>query len=585
MAILSFIKGFFIYKEPKNKERFELLENDSEGNTQYDSGKNTENDTDSTKRPKRAPRKRRIIKICKRNQEKIETTDESSSSRANSFTVGSRLETNLEKIKSELNYPTNQDVIIRDFMIMQQIKAFIVYIDGMADKTTINDYILRQLMKKHANSLDKNLNTAEYISNNFLAINQVTRENDFPKIIKQILNGLTALFVDGCDECILIESRGYEKRKTSPPKTETVIKGSQEAFVEDLRTNLTLLRKLIRNKDLITEILPAGKTDNLSCAIMYLKNITNPELIKEVKKRISSIDIDAIPGNGVLDQLIEDHPFALVPQILSTERPDRTVYHLMDGKIAIICDGTPFASIAPVTFFDMLHTSEDMSLRWHYGTFLRLIRIFAVFLAIFLPAFYVALVLYHQEMIPNELLISIVKAREAVPFPTIVELIIMEMSFELMREASLRIPGIIGQTIGIIGAVILGQAAVMAGLICPILIIIVSITGLGSFAIPDFSLSFGIRILRFIFILLGTVAGFYGIASGIAILGSFACSMKSFGVPYFSPVSPRTKVSSDVTIKTPIWMHRFRSDYSNSPNKTRAGNVVRGWARQNGENE
>ena len=505
MGLISAIKNIIIYKEPQDNQPFELLEDEQEDRMKAapaeqdannrssvkggDNNDKNNNDGKNNEAPPAAgltkPLKRTLRLGEKGKRTKKAGNNDSDSSQQQNKIVSRELKKNLEIIKQEFNLPLNQDFVIREFKVMQQVDAFIAYIDGMADKTTINDYILRQLMAEQKNDDIKEINI-DYISNNLLTVNQITKENEYNQIIKQVLNGLTVLFVDGNEKCIVIESRGYEKRNITTPISENVIKGPQEAFVENLRTNLTLVRRIVRNKDLVTEMLPLGKADNLLCAVLYIEGITNPQIVKEVKRRIKSLDIDFILGNGGLEQLIEDHPLALFPQILNTERPDRTASFLLDGKVAIICDGSPLASIVPITFFHLLHTSEDTALRWQYGSFLRIIRILASFLAVFLPGLYIALILYHQEMIPTELLFSLTKARENIPFPTVLELLLMELSFELIREAGLRVPGLIGQTLGIIGAVVLGQAATSAGIVSPILIIIVAITGMGSFAIPIF---------------------------------------------------------------------------------------------------
>ncbi len=570
MSLLSTVLNLLLYKEPPKYDRFELLEDEPEDKDQKENEDAAQPITEiKTKVKSRTG-------IFKRTQAKPEQEPEQGQNRDGKVTK--KLSTNLEIIKNELNFPTNQDVVIREFKIMQKSDAFIVYIDGMVDKTTINDYILRQLMAPNpSKTAGSGKDLIDCLVNNLLSVNQVTRQTEYGQIIKQVLSGLTALFVEDAGECILIESRGFDKRNVSNPLTETIIKGPHEAFIENLRTNITLVRKIIRNKDLVTELLPTGKTDNTICGIMYIKGIVNPKVVRELKRRIVSIDVDQIQGDGTLDQLIEDHPFSLFPQILSTERPDRTAYFLMEGKAAIICDGTPYASVIPVTFFDMFHTSEDYALRWQYGTFLRIMRMIAACIALFLPGMYVALTLYHHEMIPTELLVSLAKAREHLPFPTIIEILLMEISFELIREAGIRVPGVIGQTLGIIGAIILGQAAVTAGLVSPVLIIVISITGLGSFAIPNFSLAFGVRISRFIFIICGAIAGFYGIAAGIFIFGGLACSLKSFGVPYFSPVAPKTTSGHDTIVRMPPWMQKTRPDFINTSDRTRMGKVVRGW--------
>lgn len=598
MNLGNMLKGFFIYKEPKEYDRFELLEDEPEDKGQMknegtiqdtpaiSNAPNTQNtqDIQDTRTTKQKSKLRTKLSGWLQGDSNKDTKQKENDPN-NKDIVAKKIQANLEKIKLEFNSPTNQDVVIREFKVLQQCNAFIVYIDGMADNKTINDFILRQLMEYRSHEINSKNNIADYVENNLLAANQITKESDYKQIIKQVLNGLTALFMDGCEQCILIESRGFEKRTISPPLNETVIRGPQEAFIESLRTNITLVRKIIRRQDLVTEMIPVGRSNNMTCAILYIKDITNPRIIEEVKRRINSLDIDYIANDGILDQLIEDHPFALFPQILSTERPDRTASFLMDGKVAIICDGAPYASVVPITFFHMLHTSEDYNLRWQYDTFLRIIRLIAAFLSVFLPGLYIALTLYHPEMIPAELMTSLLKARELLPFPAIIELLSMEISWEIIREASVRVPGVIGQTLGIVGGVILGQAAVAAGLVSPILIIIVAITGLASYTIPNYSLGFGTRILRFAFTLLGAVAGFYGIAAGVFIFGGLACSMKSFGVPYFSPVAPKTKANRDLVIRAPSWMQDERPDFLNTQDRTRAGKVVRGWTKGGGKGD
>lgn len=611
MGLISKIKNFLIYQGPQEYDQFEFLEEEEEGKGTYESIPRAE--------VKKNHKSRRGVKFSSHSYEK--TKSQSKEKSGNTAQVVKNLQTNLDIIKSEFNYPINCDLIIREFKILRQIKAFIVYIDGMVDNTFISNYILRQLMrmpkntdniknsKKHSKegskehskehskkggikSIEKdsqksskrnskessyNDNMVHYILDNIISGDQTTIEYKYKEIIQKVLNGFTALFIDGSKQCIIVESKGFKVREVSTPLSEPVIKGSQEAFVEDLRTNITLVRRIIRNKDLVTEILSIGKINNTQCSLLYMKNIANTRIIDEVKKRLKNINIDFVSSAGALEQLIEDHPYAIFPQVINTERPDRTAAFLMEGKVVIIQDGTPYASIVPITFFHMFHTSEDHFLRWQYGTFLRSIRMIAILIATFLPGLYLALILYHHEMIPSELFTSLAKARENIPFPSFVEIFLMEISWELIREAGVRVPGVIGQTLGIVGGVILGQAAVSAGLVSPALIIIVAIAGLGNFAIPNFSLAFGIRILRFAFLFLGAILGFYGIAIGIFIFSGLACSMKSFGVPYFSSVAPKTKKTSGVVLRKPIWKQSLRPDLLNPKKQAKAGNITRNW--------
>lgn len=600
MDFIKTIKDIIIYKEPKEKYVFELLEDEEEETCGVepdklfqpisqdtaqcsDENENSDNNKKSEQSPKRLINSlKKILKRGKQDETQKETSNEDTGQiQAAPGDISDDLKENLKRIKREFHYPTNKDIVIREFRILQKTDAFIVYVDGMANNTTVNDYILRQLMNgRHVSGYPKF--DVDYIADNLIAVNEVTKKKDFNEVIGQVTDGLTALFVEGNDECIVIETRGYEKRSVSEPISEAVIRGPQEGFNENLRTNLSLLRKIIRNKDFITEILPLGKAKNSTCAVLYIEGLTNKKIVQEIKRRVSGVDLDYVSGAGTVEQLIEDRPSSIYPQMLATERPDKTAMFLLNGKVAIICDGSPFASIAPVTFFHFFKSAEDTELRWQFASFLRIIRWFAGLISILLPGLYAALTLFHWEMIPSELLATLTLARENVPLPTLLELLIMELTFELIREGGLRVPGAIGQTLGIIGAIVLGQAGVAAGLVSPILIMVVALTGLSSFAIPNFSISFSLRIMRFAFIIFGGVLGFYGIAAGIILFMGLACSIKSFGVPYLSPIAPKTKSLHDVGIITAPHTLTKRPDYLNTQDRSKTSGLVRGWEGQSG---
>lgn len=330
-------------KDNKSESKNKYENDDKNKSENKDNEKNSqdENDDKDKKNKKQIRELKKPIEVSSfKKKEKYEESDKQSLSELTQ--VSKDLKQNSDKLEMEFNIPTNQDVVIREFKIKGQKNAFIIYVDGMIDKLSVNNFILRQLMLCDEKNNSKNKNEKEnnnennnenqqskedinidYICNNLIAINQIKKETEFEKIVLQILNGLCALFVEGDTCSVLIETRGYEKRSVTVPQNETVIKGPHEAFIENLRTNLTLIRRIIRNKDLITEILPAGKIDNVSCAIIYLKGVANPKVVEEVKNRINNINIDFIPGGGIMEQLVEDHPLAMIPQILTTERPDR----------------------------------------------------------------------------------------------------------------------------------------------------------------------------------------------------------------------------------------------------------------------
>ena len=492
------------------------------------------------------------------------------------------LELNEKRIKEIYDLPNNKDFVIREFTIavVPPVKAFAIFMEGMSDKTSINTYVLQPLM------LFSNFqpNVAGYLIDNIerrvLIGNQVNIHQKFEQIVAGINFGSTAVFVDGCDEALLVETKGWEHRNVFMPINEQVIRGPHEAFTETLRTNTGLIRKHIRSATLTTEMLKLGETTHRDVAIMYLRDVVNPQLLKEVKRRIKSLKVDSIIDSGILEQMIEEHPWNIAPQLMATERPDRVAFFIMKGKVAILLDGSPNVLMVPTTMFDQMQTMEDFYLRPLYGTFLRLIRGFAFYISFLTPGLYLAIVLFHKEMVPTELMLAIAGARERVPFPSLVEVIIMEISFELIREAGIRVPGVMGNTIGIVGALILGQAAVQANIVSPILVIIVAVTGLASFAVPYYSLQFSLRIMRFVYIFLGAALGFVGIIFGLFVQMHMLAALKSFGVPYLTPMSPTTNTSGEVVLRKPAFSWEQRPDHLNTQKEKLQPNIARRWVKE-----
>ncbi|GFP77208.1 hypothetical protein bsdtw1_03322 [Clostridium fungisolvens] len=495
----------------------------------------------------------------------------------NDGTITTSIEDNIKLINSKFNAPVNKDIIIRRFLIAGKYNAFIAYLDGMVNEQIINDFILRPLLNIKEFQQKEQQCQLDYIFDSILEANKTQKLNKVKEVINEILLGNTVLYINGCNFYVTNETKGFPARGVEKPAIEETVTGAQEAFNESLRVNISLVRKIIKNENLTTELLSIGERNKNQCAIMYLNGLVNPAIVDEVKRRIASIETDYNAGDGMLEQFIEDNTFSIIPTMLTTERPDRTASHIAEGRVAIICEGTPFAKVVPINFVSLLHSPEDAFMRFPYGTILRFVRLIGMFIATLLPSIYVAMTNFHQEMIPTDLLIAIVKAKENVPFPTIVEVVLMEFSFELIREAGIRIPGIIGNTLGIIGALILGQAAVQANIVSPVLIIIVAITGLGNFAIPSFSLGLAIRLIRFGFIASGALLGFYGITCFMMLIGIYLVSIKSFGIPIFAPVLPRTSKSKDYIVRYPIWEQEKRIDSINPLDTTRQPKISRKW--------
>ena len=400
---------------------------------------------------------------------------------------------------------------------------------------------------------------------------------NFLILYQALIHGNCALFIDTISVAFDIEVKGFKQRGVEKPSNEVVVKGPHEAFVENLRTNTSLIRRFANSENLIIENTKVGKITKTNCAICYMKNIANDDLIAEVKYRINNLDIDSLLSAGELEQLITDTNYLGLPKVFVTERPDTTVKSLLQGKVVVFVNGSPYALIMPAIMIDFLASPEDTNLKTIFANFLKRIRIVAAFFALLLPGLYVAITSFHNEIIPTELLYNILSSRQSVPFPIIFEILIMEISFEIIREAGLRVPSPIGPTLGIVGALVLGQAAVSAGIVSPILIIIVAITGISSFAIPDFTFSFHLRYFRFAFLLLGYIAGFIGIGIGIFIYISSMCDLKTFGVSYTAPYAPVINTKGNGYFLSPIWKREYRNTYLASKRQKRQDKISMKW--------
>lgn len=368
---------------------------------------------------------------------------------------------NLELMKILYNSLINSDIIIRKFTLAmheQNYESFLLYIDGMSDTNLINDFILKPLMHlnlydfdnyKRQNVYQSNqINTiADYIQNSLLPQNSLKTQNNFGSIVTSINSGNCALFVNTLDIVFDIDVKGFKQRSINPPNNEVIIKGPQSAFVENIRTNTSLLRQFVNSENLIIENIQIGEISKTPCAVCYMKNITNNDLVAEVKYRLNNLKIDSLLSSGELEQLIIDNSNTTVPQIISTERPDKASKSLYEGKVLVIVNGNPYVLIMPASYIDFLSSPEDTNIKPIFANFLKLIRLVSIFITLLLPAIWIAIINFHQEMIPTELLFSILASRENVPFPIIFELLLMEFSFELIREAGLRVPSPIGPTI------------------------------------------------------------------------------------------------------------------------------------------
>ena len=374
------------------------------------------------------------------------------------------IDVNIDYIKVKYNLLINSDIMLREFILTarnKQYRSFLLFIDGMVDIDLVNNYVLKPLMLKNsANSFEGNQNQVvseavtnnitvrkvkkfdikEYIYNSLLPQNNVKIRTEFSDVFSSVNAGACALFVDTLNIAFDIDIKGFKSRSVAKPENEVVIRGPQEAFVENIRVNTTLIRRIVNNENLIVENLKIGNVSKTVCSLCYMKNIANDDLVAEARYRLNNINIDYLVSSGQLEQLFEDNSKYSLPQVIATERPDKTATHLLEGRIAVLVNGSPYALIVPAVFIDFLESPEDNNIKFQFANLLKLIRIASFLITLLLPGIYVAITSFHQEFIPTELLFAIVASRASVPFSIIFEIIIMELSFELIREAGLRVP-------------------------------------------------------------------------------------------------------------------------------------------------
>lgn len=589
-SFLKSVSRLLLFKEPDEAEPFILEERENEGQSNKEDGRKSANEgavrVSLDKKTKRAGLfSGKASSAGNKLKEEKEKKDGEGKGKYD-CAIDTDLKFNLDYMKKIYSIPTNGDIVLREFDIVLKdgpVGAFILYFDGMTSRDVINGSILQPLMLlSNLDIKSKEKDITEYVKKHLLPQGQLKVAKKYSEVIEEINFGGLGLFIDGIACAFAADVKGWSARGVERPNTELVIRGPQEGFTEVLRANTALVRKTLKNENLIVENITVGRRSKTPCSILYIKDIVNDSLVTEVRRRIKSLKIDNITDTGELEQLIEDSTFLPSPQIIATERPDKVASNLSEGKVAVIMNGSPFALVMPATMSALIHSPEDAYVRFPYSYLLRLMRILGIGLTLLLPGLYIAITNYHQEMIPTDLLMAIEASREKVPFPSVVELLIMEIAFELIREAGIRIPGPIGPTLGIIGALILGQAAVAASIVSPILIIIVAVTGIGSFAIPNFSLAFAFRLLRFAYIGLGAIAGFLGITLGLFVHSLLMVNAKSFGVPMLAPFAPKTsRTFIDTIVRAPIWQQEMRPDFLNAKDAKKQPKISRQWKKSN----
>lgn len=433
------------------------------------------------------------------------------------------------------------DVIIREFNFgaNKQLSGALIFIDGLVNKDLVDMVILQPLMydtvsmQKSAGAGASNIDA---FSKNLLSTCDVKKTKSLDDLIDSVLSGDTIFLLDGSGEALGFGMRQWDKRTVEEPATESVVRGPREGFTETLRTNTSLLRRKVKSPNLRFETMKIGEQTRTDVCIAYINGIVMPDLVEEIKNRLGSIKTDSVLDSGYIEAFIEDAPYSIFPTVGNSERPDSVAGKLLEGRAAIFVDGSPFVLTVPTLFIENFQSAEDYYLRPFYASILRVNRLISYIIAIVAPAVYVALTTYHQELIPTQLLFTMAAGHEGIPFPSLVEALLMVGLFDILREAGVRLPRPIGSAVSIVGALVLGESAVSAGLIGPFMVIVVATTAITSFVVP--SQTDSVSILRYFFLFAAGFLGGFGIVMGALLVCIHMVSLYSFGVPYLSPLTP-----------------------------------------------
>ena len=485
-------------------------------------------------------------------------------------------EQNLQLIRQAAHVEESEDVALRQFQALGE-KAAILYVDGLADSEALQRFLLEPLLKAAPPADHTPLNA--YLAENVLPMASITPTAQLSALLNRVFSGDAALIVNTMPGALIADTKGFVKRGPSEPVNESVVAGPHEGFTESLRDNTVLLRRMLRTPALICEQMTVGGKVPARMCMLYLDGIARRENVEEVRRRVSGCNVDYVSSLGMLEQLIEDSSFSLLPQAAATERPDRAVSFLNEGQILLLMENAPQALAMPVGFLHFFHAPDDSAMRWQYGTFLRLMRIAGIVLSLLLPAVFIALAVYHPEGMSLSLLTSVVESQAKVPMALFPSLLIMLLIFSLINEAGIRVPGAMGASLSIVGGLILGQAVVEAELFSPLVLIVVALSGLGSYAAPSFSLTLAIRLAQLALVTGAGAGGYLGMTLVLFCLLLRAFRLTSLGQPYFSPLAPSRPANPDAFLRLPAWRQRLRGAIANPFHMNRVTGPMRAWDR------
>lgn len=476
------------------------------------------------------------------------------------------LQQKINEIKSLVK--SSNSLIIKNFDIGKKssVEGAIIYINGLSNKDIIDKDILKPLMLYVEEDLSTVQDLSYFLNKKYITMSNSYIETDINKALEAIKRGKCLLIIQGDNNFIVIDTTGGEYRTISDPENETSIRGPRDSFVEKLETNISILKRRIKDANLTIESFTLGRRSQTDMVLVYIDDIVDKELLKEIRTRLSSIDIDNIQGNSIIDQCIERHTFSIFPQTIATERPDKVQTKLMEGKIALIVDGNPFVATYPTTFFEFFQTVEDYYFRTIVSSFARIIRYIAAFIILALPSIYITLIKFNAELIPGDFIKSIVESRKGIALTPFMSILSMNLIVEFLREGGLRLPGKIGQTLSVVGGIIIGDAAIKAKIVSSLTLLIVGTTTVATFLIPNYEMALSIRLIGFANLIMANWLGMLGLTVSLFFLLAYLCSLDSYGVPYLSFKKSNAKSS---IIRAPIWM------LNNNPESTPNNNTVR----------
>jgi len=462
------------------------------------------------------------------------------------------------------------NVVIKELLLglEQPLEAAVVYIDGLVNNDIVDRDLLNPIMLQIKEDLSGKEQIAEYICKRYIAVNTKI-ETDINEAVKVVKSGKTALLIANVQDIIVVNTPGGVYRAIGEPENEIAIRGSREGFVENISTNISIIKRKIKDQNLVIENYVVGRSSQTGVALIYMRNIAEDKVIQRIKERIEAIDVDAITGSGQIEQYIEYHGLTIFPQMMCTERPDKVEALIMEGRAAIITEGTPFVSVAPCTFFDFFQAVEEYNERTIMASFIRILRLIAVVIVITMPSVYLTLVKFNAELIPLNFINPIVKYRMGIALTPFLELLTLEIVIEILREGGIRLPTKIGQTLSVVSGIIIGDAAIKSQIVSPSSLFIIGIATASSFLIPNYDMALVIRFIKFPMLILANFLGVFGIAAGWFFLLAHLSSLDSFGVPYFNFTGTDFK---DIFIRAPLDNMDTRPSFFSQKNKTRHTN-------------